>query len=271
MAYSATVNYYRINQNNQGLAGSNSGGNQNDPTEEIVAPLYSGGTFSSYNVKTVNGTTTNFNLFNPGEYLYYLNNAGVFVLIGQIESITSGTALVLVDNPINATPATTDGLYAAKTIITITEPFFIRVSTQKTGLPANQAIIPDLTAWRMSASENADNNQSVTKLERVSTVGVPVSTATAANIPFTLVVQNVFTPSGSNACWPSFADIPNYIWLRATPKQTLSSTTAYRITTEEQILDYTVTPITANSALRARGYLNVGTTASGNQGTGGGA
>jgi hypothetical protein len=268
MAYNATINYYRINQNNQGLATSNSGGTTNAPTEEIVAPLYSDGTFSSFAGNTVNGTATDFTLFNPGEYLYYLDNAGVFVLMGQIDSITNATALELTDTPL-ATPPGANGLYAAKTILTITEPFFIRVSTQKTGLPNNQAYIPDLTTWRASNSENADNQTSTTKLERVSDVGIPVSTATAANIPFTIRVENVFTPSGTTSRWPTFADIPDYIWLRATPRQTLSSTTAYRITTEENITEFLVEPSQSNNSLVARGYFGVGSTSSGNTGTGG--
>lgn len=272
MAYNATVNYYRINQNNQAIASSPSGAST-APTEEIVAPLSSGGTYSSRSGATITGTATNFSLFAQGEYLYYLSGAGAFVLMGQIDTITDATTLVLTTNPPLNIPPGTEALYAAKNLIAISEPFFIRVSTQKTGLPNGQAIIPDLTAWRASNAIDANNNTAVTKLERVSNVGTPISNTTAENVPFTIAVQNVFTQAGNSTFFPTVASVPDYIWLRAVPKQTLSGTTAYRISTEENIADFLLSPLpVAASALQAKGYLNItGGGISGNTGTGGGA
>ena len=93
---SPAINYYRINANNTALAQSNSGGG--NPTDEITAPVASPGTFSSYDsgTLTINGSATTVNSFAVGQYLYYTDTTtGNYVLVGQIATITSNTALVL--------------------------------------------------------------------------------------------------------------------------------------------------------------------------------
>lgn len=267
--YNPAINYYRVNQNNQAIAASSSGATAG-PTEEIAAPLASAGTFSSIAGNVITGSTspaTTFNsTFAEGQYLYYIDNSGNYVLVGQIDTITDFNTLTLVAGTLVNTPTSNPVLAATYSLITSTESFYIRVATDKTsvGLGANEAYIPDLSLWRQTSSATALNNLSITRMQAVSNVGVPTSdAATLTDIFYTLAVQNTFTPGqpllSSPTSWNSLSDIPDYIWLLANPVTDLSSITMYRISTEESLVALTVTPRTLNSVLRTAGYFNVST------------
>lgn len=264
--YNPAINYYRVNQNNQAIAASASGASAG-PTEEIAAPLASAGTFASILVNVITGNATTFNsTFAEGQYLYYIDNSGNYVLVGQIDTITNATTLDLVAGTLVNTPTANSVLAATYSLITSTESFYIRVATDKTsvGLGATEAYIPDLSVWRQSNSATALNNISITRMQAVSNVGVPTSdAATLTDIFYTLAVQNTFTPGqpllSSPTSWNSLSDIPDYIWLLANPVTDLSSITMYRISTEESLVALTVTPRTLNSVLRTAGYYNVST------------
>jgi len=275
--YSATVNYYRVNQNNQAIATSPSGAS-GSPTEEIAAPNASEGYFASIAGNVITGSTspaTTFDTsFAPGQYLYYIDNTGEYKLVGQIDTITDFQTLTLVNGSLIVanTPAANDVLAASYSLITSTESFYIRVSVDKTdvGLQPFTAYIPNLSLWRQSASEAAENNTGITSLQAVSNVGVPSSEAPSfTNIPYTLTVQNVFTPGqpvlSSPTSWRNFSDIPDFIWLLANPTVDLSTTTMYRLSTEEYLEAIVATVPTLNSVLRTAGYYNVSTGGTGEQ------
>jgi hypothetical protein len=275
MGYSTLVNYYRINANNTSIATSSSGAS-GSPNEEIAAPNASTGTFSSLAGLTVTGSTspaTDFDTaFTEGQYLYFIDN-GVYVLAGQIDTITDFNTLDLVSVINDPATAGTPVLAASYSLVTTSESIYIRVATDKTSgqLQPGQAFIPLLSAWRTSNAPGATNNPAITKIDRVSNVGVPASDANPTSpVQFTLEVMNQFVPNTSNvrvaSSWNNVDDIPAYIWLRAVMiggSSSLSAQTMYRLTTEEYIEALTVTANYPNSALRDAGYFNVTTTTAG--------
>lgn len=261
--YNTSVNYYRINANNTTIATSNNG--IGSATEEIAAPTSTSGSFASTSGTTITGNGTAFTTnFAIGQYLYYINNVGAYVLVGQIDTITDADTLNLTAAPIN-TPTAGDVLAATYSLVTTSESIYIRVATQKSGgsLSANQAFIPKMSTWRVGNVPSAVNNPAVTRLDRVSNVGTPVSNGTVTPIPFTIQVMNTFTVntgSATSSSWNTFDDIPSYIWLKASisgPAASLSSQTMYRFTTEETIEALTVTPQFSNQTLINNGYFNV--------------
>lgn len=263
--YNSSVNYYRVNANNTNIAITNSGVGSS-PTEEIAAPL-TAGTYSSGSGVNIAGETpgSDFNQWSAGQYLYFIDNNGVYRLLGQINTIPTSSTLTLVANAITYSPAIAVGmpLAASYSLVTTTESFYIRVSTQLTGggLSAGEANIPLMTSWRTQNTAAAPNNTSVTKLERVSNVGTPVSNAASvANVPFTLRVMNQFSSNTlNNRLWPN-QDFPEYIWIRAdlTPTgASLAGQSMFRITTEETIEAFKVTSNTTPQQAVDAGYVNI--------------
>jgi len=260
--YNSSVNYYRVNANNTNIAITNSG--VGSPTEEIAAPL-TAGTYSSGSGVNITGETpgSDFNQWSAGQYLYFIDLNGVYRLLGQINTIPTSSTLTLVANAITYSPAIAVGmpLAASYSLVTTTESFYIRVSTQLSGLSAGEANIPLMTSWRTQNTASAPNNPSVTKLERVSNVGTPVSNAASVvNVPFTLRVMNVFSSNtGFTRLWPN-QDFPEYIWIRAdlTPTgASLAGQSMFRITTEETIEAFKVTSNTTPQQAFDAGYVNI--------------
>jgi hypothetical protein len=283
--YNSSVNYYRVNANNTNIAITNSGVGS-PPTEEIAAPL-TAGTYSSGSGVNITGQTpgSDFTQWSAGQYLYFIDNNGVYRLLGQINTIgPAANVLTLVANAITYSPAIAVGmpLAASYSLVTTTESFYIRVQTQLSGggLSAGEANIPLMTSWRTQNTAAAPNNTSLTKLERVSNVGTPVSNASAANIPFTLRVMNVFSSNTlGNQLWPN-QDFPEYIWIRADLSPTgasLAGQSMFRITTEETINAFKITANTTPQQAFDAGYVNInlqlvgGTTGTPGGGVGGGA
>lgn len=268
--YSTTVQYYRVNANNTAIASSNSGLGTTSPTEEILAPVV-GGTLASVpsgaNIAGAAVGGDNFtNSFSEGQYLYYTDGLGTYILIGQIQTITNATNLVLYAAALGS-PSVGDTLSASFALITNTEPIFMRIATQVVNQTVN---LPNFSAWRTSSNvTTGQNNIAVTKLERVSTVGTPVSIASPAqNIPFTIQTMNQFTSgSGTSTAttyFPTIGDFPTYVWIRINPinnNGTLSSKTMYRLTTQEYILAVTCATGTSLATLQAAGY-NIGSSMS---------
>jgi len=270
---SPAINYYRINANNTAIAQSNSGATGN-PSEEITAPLASAGTFASYTsgTLTVAGTGTAFNTFAVGQYLYYTDpTTGNYLLMGQIATITSATAIVLtaagiVNNPTGISPAVV--LSAAYALITNNESIYMRIQTIAGAANGTQDI-PNFAApwWRQGNSLTGINNPAQSSLTRVSNVGTPVSNAgTEENIPFTFVTMNQFTvaattgPTGTTY-FRSSADFPAYIWIRVTPQigtsTSLASQTLYRFSTQDSMEAFTISPGQTGTSLSGAGYNNV--------------
>lgn len=265
--YNSSINYYRVNANNTNIASTNSGAG-NNPTEEIAAPLPAG-TYASGSGVNITGQTpgSTFSNWSIGQYLYYIDNNSVYRLLGQIATIPTASTLTLQANAITYTApnqiAVGMTLAASYSLVTTTESFYIRVATQLTGggLQGGQAYIPLMTSWRTQNVASAVNNTSVIKLERVSNVGAPVSnSATINNIPFTLRVLNVFSSNtGFNRLWPN-ADFPDYIWIRADLSPTgasLAGQSMFRITTEETIDAFLITPTTTPQQAFDAGYVNI--------------
>jgi hypothetical protein len=143
----------------------------------------------------------------------------------------------------------------------------MRVACSTIGAQPNYTFIPDFSKWRTSSNVvSGVNNTSITKLERVSNVGIPVSSASPVeNIPFTIQTMNVFVAGGgplsgvgsSATFWDNIGLLPEYIWIRITPSVTnniLSSKTMYRFTTVETFDGLEVTINTLASYLSTNGY-----------------
>jgi hypothetical protein len=273
-SYSSEVKYYRINANNTAIATSNDGTGSTAPTEEITAPVL-GGTYSSGTITITNQTAGAFSAFSVNQYLYYIDSTtGVYVLMGQIASIGSPATTLTLTATALATPASPGAsLVASFFLITNTESLYLRVacSTTEATVPGT-TLIPDFSAWRTSV--NGTNNTSITNLERISNVGVPVSTASPTeSIPFTIQTMNVFTTGRGNTAsfWPPGTSLPSYMWIKITPASSnnnLSSKTMYRFTTQESFNGIQVGNNTSLATLQGAGY-NVSATISNTATTGG--
>jgi hypothetical protein len=267
--YNTSVNYYRINANNTSLATSNLGGTANQPTEEIAPPVpgctYSSGAGAGPIIGVAITTpASDFNSFAVGQYLYYIDGVtGAYVLMGQIETINSATSVTL-SGTSTGSPTAGETLVASKFLVSTVERFYIRVATEIEGSAGtNRANLPLLTQWRAENNLNSVNNQNITKLTRISTVGLPLTAApTEENIPFTISSQNQFTTGNTrNAAtyWANVSDFPNYIWLLAQVVQgqnanALASKTMFRFSTEETVTALNVGLETTLQQLQAAGY-----------------
>jgi hypothetical protein len=243
--YNSTVQYFRVNANNTAIATTNNGVGSNSPSEEITAPVL-GGTYvsggSTANIVGAASGTQDFNDLALNQYLYYIDGTtGAYVLMGQIQAIGSATALTLYANSL-AVPTASASLVGSYFLITNTESIYFRIATEIGGnAGVNRVNLPDFSFWRTSSNVTTGvNNPGITKLEQISNVGFPVSTAASVqNIDFTIQTMNVFTAgSGANSSnyFPSTAAFPTYIWIKITPATTnnnLASKTMYRLTTEE--------------------------------------
>lgn len=241
--YTASITYWKINQGNTAIAVSNSGAGT--PTEQIAAPLTTPGTATS-SVANISGVGTTFvsSGFVPGMYLYYVDNTGLYVLVGQIQTVTSNTALVLTSGVLTAFSA--KAVVASYNLISINESFYIRISTE--AISGVGLKMPNLTAWRTSNNNTSQNNTSQIALESYSDIGNPLSVASPTEqVPFTMQLMNVFTPGFGSGASTRFINTQsltvNNVWLKATPATVLglSSLTMYRLTAEESIPYFQVT------------------------------
>jgi hypothetical protein len=259
--YNTTVQYFRVNASNTAIATSNSGDGQT--TEEILAPVV-GGTYSTTSTGvTITGESgSDFTALSVNQYLYYTDNSGNYILMGQIASIDiGGLDLDLYAAPIGTTPAAGATLSGSFALITNTEPIYMRIATEVVNNTVN---IPNFSTWRTSSNvTTGTNNIAVTQLLRVSNVGTPVSIAgTTENIPFTIQTMNQFTvASGASTAvvryFPTTASFPAFIWIKITPAITnnsLSSKTMYRLTTQENILALACSVNTPLATLQGAGY-----------------
>lgn len=265
MAYNSTIQYYRINATNTALATSNSGGAENDPTEEIAPPVagctYSSGSGTNIVGVAIGSPASDFNDFEEGWYLYYVDgSSGDYVLMGQIDVINSATDLDLTES-FTGSPIGGEILVASSYLVSTVESFYIRIATSTVGAGTNKINLPRIANWRSTASLTSTNNTGITQLEQISNSGFPIVPASPAiNIPFTITTMNVFSPgSNRNTYWVSTADFPNYIWIRAViaTGQTinaLASKTMFRFTTEENIPEFNVGINTAERDVSAAGY-----------------
>ena len=273
--YSTTIQYFRVNAANTALATSNSGAGI--ATEEILAPVVGGTLASPPSGANIAGTVipggNSFTAFATGQYLYYTDVSGTYILIGQIQTITNSTNLVLYSTALGS-PPTGSTLSASFALITNTEPIFMRIATQVVNQTVN---LPDFSTWRTSSNvTTGTNNIAVTKLERVSDVGTPVSIASPSQfIDFTIQTMNQFTVSSGTsttvAYFPTTGSFPSFIWIRITPvgaNNTLSSKTMYKLTTQEFILALNCAVGTTLKKLQDAGY-NIGSSTTPNDGNSG--
>jgi hypothetical protein len=163
-------------------------------------------------------------------------------------------------------------------LITNTESIYFRIATEIGGTAgANRVNLPDFSFWRTSSNVTTGvNNPGITKLEQISNVGFPVSTAASVqNIDFTIQTMNVFSAgSGANSSnyFPSTTLFPTYIWIKITPATTnnnLASKTMYRLTTEESFPALNIGINTPLATLQTAGYNITQTSTQSNNQTGG--
>jgi hypothetical protein len=276
--YTSTINYYRVNANNTAIATTNAGTDPNlNPSEEILAPESAGTYDTTSTGVTITGEAGSlFNNLAVNQYLYYTDNSGNYILLGQIEVIGGNTSITLYNTRLVTPPAgaTLSGAFA---LITNTEPLYMRISTEINGTAGTGRInMPDFSFWRTSSNvTSGTNDTTVTQWLRVSDVGTPVSIAAATqNIPFTIQTMNQFTatsPSGA-FYFQSTAVFPSFVWIKIVPtisseNNSLASKTMYRLTTQETINCINFAPQVAVGILQAAGY-NISGGTGGGGGTG---
>lgn len=267
MSYIASpIKYYRINANNTAIAQS-PGGNSGTPTEEITEPTVTPGTFLSYSASptpTITGSTTptatTFETsFVEGQYLYYIDGNGNFVLVGQIASITSQTSLTLTAAATN-TPTASSQLAASYALITNQESIYVRIPGVSAGTGAYN--IPKFSLWRQANGLNITN---IAQLQQMSVAGTPLQnySPTPFNIPFTFVTMNIFTQTGTTPQGvPTYFNVdsafPAFLWIKVTPQigtsTSLASKTLYRFTITESQPDLLIGNNTTKTVLAQFGY-----------------
>ena len=263
--YTSTINYYRVNANNTAIATTNAGTDPNlNPSEEILAPEAAGTYSTTSTGVTITGEAGSlFTNLDVNQYLYYTDNTGNYILLGQIEAIGGNTSITLYNTRLE-TPTAGATLSGSFALITNTEPLYMRISTEIGGTAGTGRInMPDFSFWRTSSNvTSGTNNTAVTQWLRVSDVGTPVSIAGATqNIPFTIQTMNQFTatnPSGASY-FQSTALFPSFIWIKIVPtisaeNNSLASKTMYRLTTQETINCINFAPGVAVGILQNAGY-----------------
>lgn len=275
--YSATIDYARINSNNTLLAQSNDGagdGSGATITEVIDAPTNSG-KFVSPSVipsgTTVTCTESVEGLFEEGQYLFYYDTSAMPILIGQISSIST-SVITLTTNIVGSGAAMANReLGVSYSLITSGESFYMRVSTSVVGSSNGSTVLmPNFTLWRVTPSSGVASivRSAVSSIVQYSNVGNPISIAvTQTPVQFTIATQNVFNSSNQGASYfTSVDELPQYIWLKATPIPSVGQTsgfnpsTMYKFSTNE-FMDNAIsaTVNTTASVLRDAGYSNIAT------------
>lgn len=262
--YNSSVTYWRVNANNNAIATSASG--DGVATEQIESPVV-GGLYASGSATTtiIGQSGADFTLFDEGQYLYYIDNSGNYVLMGLIDTIDSATQLTLTANS-TGTPIANQTLVAGYSLITSTESIFIRLQVAVNQNNANQRDIPDFSAWRTASGVANPSNNTYSRLEQVSSVGSPLTPATVTTQPFTFQTMNIlssYVVGSARLYFQTTTAFPAYIWIKATPRPTnntssLSSQTMYRWATEETIPAATIYVGTPESILSTAGYSNLG-------------
>jgi hypothetical protein len=258
--YSASIDYARINSNNTLLAQSNDGagdGSNATITEVIDSPSNSGKFISPTVVPTGNTVTCTSDVsttFEEGQYLFYFDASANPILIGQIDSIAT-TVITLTANIIGSGAAMANKeLGSSYGLISANEEFYIRVSTSVISGSGNSSVyLPNISNWRNQPSNrNASTvKNSVSNIVQYSNVGTPLSIAgTQQPVSFTIRATNVFLSPNSGANYFSnIGQLPQYIWLRATPIPNTGQTsgfnpsTMYRFSTNEFMEDAVVATI----------------------------
>ena len=269
------IRYTRINANNTTLATSNDGAGDGVSltiTDEIKSPTKSAQiTFVSVVAGLVTGSIVsgtgfaNTDYFNVDDYLYYYDGSNNPILIGQIASIDVGGAQLQLTSTTSASTPTVGSLMGASyTLITDSEPFYIRIPTKVVSVD-NTKQIPNLNTWRVTPSLRNSSKvlQVASRIDRYSTVGNPIVIGTTAGVDFAIQSMNTFTPTtgGTGGFWDNGSQLPQYIWLKATPLTTAASTSAlspqtmYKLSTQEfQESVITITAGTNDTVLYDAGY-----------------
>lgn len=274
--YSATIDYARINANNTLLSQSNDGngdGSSLTISEVIDAPANSG-KFISPSVTpsgpTVTCTSDVSTTFEAGQYLFYFDTSANPILIGQIESIAS-SVITLTANIIGSGAAMLNReVGSSYSLITSGESFFIRISTSVVGSSGGSTkLMPNFTTWRTAPSEGVSSTvrPDISSILQYSNVGNPITIATSQpNVQFKIITTNVFsTPNNGVTYFNSTGELPEYVWIRATPIPSLGQasgfnpSTMYRFSTNEFMSNaISVTVNTPAATLSAAGYTGVG-------------
>ena len=259
MAYVASpIQYYRVNANNDIIA-SSPGGNSGNPTEEITEPTQTSGTFNTYSNPTITGSGTTFlDDFSEGQYLYYIDNNGNYILVGQIAAIATQTSLTLTAAATNI-PTSSSILAAAYALITNNESIYVRIPGETAG--TNLWYMPRFSSWRQG---NNTNNTTYAQLQQMSQPGSPLvnSNPTPVPVQFTFVTTNNFAQVGTINGVPVYFgtenDFPEFLWIKVTPQigtsTSLLSKTLYRFTISESQPELVVGLNTTKTILSGAGY-----------------
>lgn len=280
--YSALIEYARINSNNTLLAQSNDGagdGNVTTITEVIDGPTNSGKFISPTVVPagtTVTCTSDVSTTFEEGQYLFYFDASANPILIGQIDNIATSVITLTADIIGSGAAMLNKQLGSSYGLISANEEFYIRVSTSViSGSNGSSVYMPNISNWRNTPSlrNSSTVRNSVSNIVQYSSVGVPLSIdPTQSIVNFTISPTNQFLSINNGGNFFSNTNqLPQYIWLRATPIPNTGQTsgfnpsTMYRFTTNEFMENAVIATInTPFGTLYDAGY-NVTQSSSANQ------
>lgn len=272
--YSATIDYARVNANNASLAQSNNGagdGNNLTISEVIDAPSNSGKFISPSVVPsgtTITCTSDVSTTFEEGQYLFYFDASANPILIGQIDSISTNVITLTANINGSGAAMTNKELGASYSLISASESFYIRVSTSVVSSSGGSTVLlPNIAGWRTTPSSGTSSTvrSAVSSIIQYSNTGNPVIiSGSQVQIQFRVETTNVFITSSNATYWNAAAELPQYIWLLATPIPSVGQSsgftpsTMYRFSTNEFMENaVSATVNTVAATLSSAGYSNI--------------
>jgi hypothetical protein len=148
-------------------------------------------------------------------------------------------------------------LGSSYSLITAAESFYIRINVGQIGSSGGSAIyLPNLSEWRVTPSQRESSivKTSVSEILNYSNIGSPLTIAISPqNVQFKITSKNVFRSANNGQTYfPTASELPQYIWLLATPIPSVgqstgfSAATMYKFSTNE-FMDNAII-VTANTS-----------------------
>lgn len=267
--------YAKATAANLALAGSATGGAEEDATDRISPPtILIGRITSSTATVLVTGVGTTFeDDLLPGEYLFSYDFSGVPSLVGKIQAINSQSQITLTSEA--STDVDSRPFGSSLSLIRNNDSILIRIpAVASPGV--NNYIIPDWKNMRLAPKVPASyNDENITQMFQYTDAGEPLIIS-AGNVyaPFTITPRNLITSyvvGGVSKVFSTAASLPSFLWAQLNPYgdngvDVLAPATIYRLfTLGAGLPGISISPQMNASILVNAGY-NVSATVSGGGG-----
>jgi hypothetical protein len=216
------ITFAKATVQNIDVANTPTGGTANSLTDIITPVTLATGkiTATSGNV-AISGTNTNFlRDFSVGEYLFYYDNiSNEPVLLGQIATVSTITAMTLTSGSPVTISAPGANCGKTKVIISNRDDILIRVPVIRLDGSGTQFALPNWAQWLINPpGKYGDINDSNTNnLKRYSDVNFPSVQATPPIQNLSYSIRAIFnwpsvTVGNDRLYFPSSANIPNFAY-----------------------------------------------------------